>query len=87
MRRHEEFTASNSRREFLKKSALGAIACGLPFSAFPSYLKNVPMGIVVHSYAARWHSDTPSEKYPGFENALSLIEHCKKIQREFLAIN
>ena len=37
------------------------------------------MGIVVHSYGARWNSKVPSEKYPGFENALQLIEHCHQI--------
>lgn len=50
-----------------------------PLPSIPDFLRNVPMGIVVHSYAARWHSDTPSDKYPGFENALSLIAHCKEI--------
>lgn len=37
------------------------------------------MGIVVHSYANRWQSKTPSQKYPGFTNAIELIEHCHKI--------
>ena len=50
-----------------------------PLPVIPDFLRSVPMGIVVHSYAARWHSATPSEKYPGFENALSLIDHCKEI--------
>ena len=37
------------------------------------------MGIVVHSYANRWQSKTPSQKYPGFTNAIDLIEHCHGI--------
>ncbi|PZX52063.1 sugar phosphate isomerase/epimerase family protein [Algoriphagus chordae] len=67
------------RRDFLKKAGLGALALTFPFPDVPSSLAGVSMGIVVHSYAARWHSDTPSNKYPGFENALSLIAHCKEI--------
>ena len=69
----------NDRRDFLKKAGLGVLAMSFPFPKLPSYLEGIPMGIVVHSYAARWHSDSPSEKYPGFENALSLMEHCKEI--------
>jgi sugar phosphate isomerase/epimerase len=38
-----------------------------------------PMGIVVHSYASRWRSKTLSQKYPGFANAIDLIEHCHRI--------
>ncbi|MEP0712177.1 TIM barrel protein [Algoriphagus sp.] len=79
MEKHEKLSVQKSRRDFLKKSSLGAMAMSLPLGALPSYLRNVRMGIVVHSYAARWHSDTPSENYPGFENALSLIAHCKEI--------
>jgi len=37
------------------------------------------MGIVVHSYGARWNSKVESQKYPGFENALQLIAHCHEI--------
>src|SRR4030095_15514715 len=37
------------------------------------------MGIVVHSYANRWQSKVASQKYPGFINAIDLIEHCHKI--------
>lgn len=37
------------------------------------------MGIVVHSYAARWNSKIESEKYPGFRHALDLLEHCHAI--------
>ena len=69
--------ANLSRRHFLHRSALGAAA--LTFGKLPSVFKNQPMGIVVHSYASRWNSQTPSAKYPGFKNAVDLLEHCHKI--------
>lgn len=37
------------------------------------------MGVVVHSYASRWQSKVISQKYPGFSNAIELIEHCHEI--------
>ena len=37
------------------------------------------MGIVVHSYGNRWNSKIESQKYPGFTNALDLLDHCHKI--------
>ena len=37
------------------------------------------MGIVVHSYASRWNAKTPSTKYPGFKDAVGLLEHCQQI--------
>ena len=37
------------------------------------------MGIVVHSYGNRWQSKVQSQKYPGFSNAIDLMEHCHKI--------
>lgn len=37
------------------------------------------MGIVVHSYGNRWQSKTVSQKYPGFANALDLLEHCHQL--------
>ncbi|SFA99307.1 sugar phosphate isomerase/epimerase family protein [Algoriphagus aquimarinus] len=67
------------RRNFIKTASLGAMAMSFPMPSIPDFLEDVPMGIVVHSYAARWHSDTPSSRYPGFENALSLMQHCKAI--------
>ncbi|RAI89326.1 sugar phosphate isomerase/epimerase family protein [Algoriphagus yeomjeoni] len=70
---------NSDRRYYIKTAGLGVMAMTFPLPLIPDFLRNVPMGIVVHSYAARWHSDTPSENYPGFENALSLIEHCKEI--------
>jgi hypothetical protein len=51
------------------------LAFSYPFPALPAYFKGIPMGIVVYSYGARWNSDTGSKRYPGFQNALDLIQH------------
>ncbi|RYD93265.1 MAG: sugar phosphate isomerase/epimerase, partial [Sphingobacteriales bacterium] len=53
------------------------MALSLP--KIPAFLKDVPMGVVVHSYGSRWNSKVESKKYPGFTNAIELIEHCKEI--------
>jgi sugar phosphate isomerase/epimerase len=37
------------------------------------------MGIVVHSYGIRWNSKVDSNKYPGFTNAIDLIDHCHQL--------
>lgn len=65
------------RREFLAGTTLGAMS--LSFDKLPSFLKTMRMGVVVHSYATRWNSKIESEKYPGFSNAIDLIEHCHTI--------
>lgn len=67
------------RRSFLKTSGLGLAALAFPFPLLPDYLKDVPMGIVVHSYGARWHSKVESSSYPGFQDALDLMAHCHQI--------
>ncbi|WBL43906.1 TIM barrel protein [Algoriphagus halophytocola] len=67
------------RRDFLKSASLGTLALALPFSSLPAFLKDMPMGIVVHSYAARWHSKADSQKYPAFDDAIELMEHSKSI--------
>lgn len=66
-----------SRRHFLHKSALGAMALSLP--KMPAFFKETSMGIVVHSYGLRWNSKVESQKYPGFTNAVDLMEHCHQI--------
>jgi len=69
-----------NRREFLSETtAKGLSAMAIPFMQMPDFLKEVPMGIVVHSYATRWNSKFESKKYPGFENAVDLLEHCHSI--------
>ncbi|WP_128544300.1 sugar phosphate isomerase/epimerase family protein [Larkinella soli] len=65
------------RRDFLQRAALGAAA--LAFPKVPGFLKDVPMGVVVHSYASRWNSKVQSRNYPAFTNALDLLEHCRQI--------
>jgi sugar phosphate isomerase/epimerase len=69
-----------NRREFLSETtAKGLSAMAIPFLEMPDFLKDVRMGIVVHSYATRWSSKIESNKYPGFANALELMEHCHSI--------
>ncbi|MCR9016815.1 sugar phosphate isomerase/epimerase family protein [Aquiflexum gelatinilyticum] len=70
---------SSDRRDFIQKTGLAALAVVFPLPSFSMNFEGVSMGIVVHSYGARWNSKVPSEKYPGFENALQLIEHCGQI--------
>ncbi|MDG1276612.1 MAG: TIM barrel protein [Algoriphagus sp.] len=67
------------RRSFLKTSGLGIAALAFPFQLVPDYLKDVPMGVVVHSYGARWHSKVESSSYRGFQDALDLMAHCHQI--------
>jgi 3-oxoisoapionate decarboxylase len=45
----------------------------------PDFMKGIPMGIVVHSYGARWHSKVESNTYPGFDDAIDLMNHCHQI--------
>ncbi len=67
------------RRAFLETTSKGLGAMALPRMNIPGSFKEIPMGIVVHSYGSRWHSKVQSQKYPGFVNAVDLIEHCSKI--------
>lgn len=70
---------SPERRNLMKKTGLAALALAFPLHSFSMNFEGVSMGIVVHSYSARWNSKVPSQKYPGFENALQLINHCHQI--------
>jgi hypothetical protein len=45
----------------------------------PASLNSTPMGIVVHSYASRWNSKIESKKYPGFMDAIDLLQHSHEI--------
>lgn len=65
------------RRTFLQQASVGAVALSLP--GFPEFAKNSRMGIVVHSYGFRWNSKAESKKYPGFTNAIDLLDHCQQI--------
>jgi len=69
-----------NRRKFLRETtAIGLGTMTLPFLKVPGIFKEMPMGVVVHSYASRWQSKIKSQKYPGFSNAIELLEHCHKI--------
>jgi len=66
-----------NRRSFLQQSMAGAAALSL--SSLSRLVKDAPMGLVVHTYSHRWHSEVNSDQYPGFQNALDLLEHCHQI--------
>ncbi len=51
----------------------------LSMPALPDIFTEMGMGVVVHSYGSRWNSKTPSTKYPGFANAIDLLDHCHNI--------
>lgn len=65
------------RRAFLQHASMGVLATAMP--SLPNFLVDKRMGIVVHSYWSRWNSKTDSQKYPGFTNALQLLEHCHQL--------
>ena len=66
------------RRTFLLGTALGTMGLSLP-KVNGKQGNSDRMGIVVHSYARRWNGTAESKKYPGFQNALDLIDHCHAI--------
>ena len=71
------------RRKFLRGLGLsiGGVTIGF-YGANGETIKPVEgpaMGVVVHSYWARWNSKTASDQYPSFTNALQLLRHCKEI--------
>jgi sugar phosphate isomerase/epimerase len=66
------------RRKFLQTSTM--VTLGAPFYDLHALsLKSSTLGIVVHSYASRWKPKTESVKYPGFQNAIDLLEHSSSI--------
>ena len=71
------------RRKFLRGLGLGIGGATLGiYGANAETIKAVEgpaMGVVVHSYWARWNSKTASDNYPSFTNALQLLKHCKEI--------
>jgi len=66
------------RREFMLGATLGALGLSA-FQGIPDFITSRRMGIVVHSYWSRWNSKVESKNYPGFQNALDLINHCHQI--------
>jgi sugar phosphate isomerase/epimerase len=75
----KEFFSSIKRRKFLQVASLGGLAMAMRLPEMPAFFRKEKMGIVVHSYGYRWQSKTASEKYPGFLDAVDLIEHCHAI--------
>jgi len=66
-----------NRRDFIVRTSQAAAV--LPFMTLPHTHAAIKMGIVVHSYAHRWNSKVESKKYPGFRDAIDLLEHCHEI--------
>lgn len=66
-----------TRRDYLRRASCALL--GLPLLRLPEPLPGKCMGIVVHSYILRWQSTVPSDKFPGFKNAMELLEHCHAI--------
>lgn len=66
-----------NRRDFLGYTSRAAAV--LPFMNLPDVYRSMKMGIVVHSYAHRWNSKIESQKYPGFKDAIDLLEHSHEI--------
>ncbi len=65
------------RRNFIKTASLATFAIPELICAKPMLANK--MGVVVHSYGARFGSKVASQKYPAFNNAIDLMEHCKSI--------
>ncbi|MBC7923242.1 MAG: sugar phosphate isomerase/epimerase [Ferruginibacter sp.] len=65
------------RRTFLRGTTAGAVV--LSFPTVPALFKDTRMGVVVHSYASRWNAKVKSPAYPGFSDAVDLIDHCHRI--------
>lgn len=65
------------RRAFLQLATAGAIHLSMK-NIGKIQLAN-GMGVVVHSYASRWNSKVPSSKYPGFKDAIEMLQHCHSI--------
>ncbi len=72
-------TEKQSRREFIRSSGLIALAMQMPLGTWAGHNAPAQMGVVVHSYGARWQSRFNSQRYPGFGDAIQLLEHCKRI--------
>ena len=69
------------RRKFLRGLGLGIGGATLGIygangEAIKKTIEGPAMGVVVHSYWARWNSKTASDNYPSFTNALQLLRHC-----------
>lgn len=64
------------RRTFIKNSASGALAMGLPlFPTIPSAFKETRFGAAEATFMLRRYREMESDKYPAYANALEMIEH------------
>lgn len=63
----------------MQKSTMASALLAWSFSAPPVSLKGVSLGVVVHSYGMRYGGKIPSERYPGFKDALDLMKHCHSL--------
>ncbi len=64
------------RRTFIKNSAGGALAMGLPlFSTLPTTYEETRFGAAEATFMLRRYRKLNSSKYPEYANALEMIEH------------
>jgi sugar phosphate isomerase/epimerase len=70
--------SSHSRRTFIKKSAIGALALSLPTMDLP-VSKKEKMGIVIHAYGKRWQKQLMNENFPPFQNNIDFLVHCHSL--------
>lgn len=68
-----------SRRNFLLSAGILTFAMNFPVDVLGKSVERGKMGIVVHSYGLRWNSSHESRNFPGFQDALQLLEHCHRI--------
>ena len=66
-----------NRRHFLATSAAALAATSIAPTI--ALARNKRMGVSMATYAIRWRSETPSERFPGFTNALDILEHCRQL--------
>lgn len=78
MKENESKNNQIGRREFLQQASAGAMLFSMTNIPFTNTDKTA-MGVVIHSYASRWNSKVESRKYPGFRDAIEMIEHCHSI--------
>ncbi len=72
---HTEVTIMK-RRTFIKSSATGALAMGLPlFPAIPNAFEETRFGAAEASFMLRRYRKMESAKYPEYEDQLEMIEH------------
>lgn len=79
MKHDPHLTFDPDRRKFLLNAGVLTLAMAMPGTVLGKFLTREKMGIVVHSYGLRWNASVQSPEFPGFQNALQLLEHCHMI--------